>query len=52
MTKLTNYMLKYVLSAYDSADPVTRLIWRLKVMFMSDAEVMKTYYTLTDKGAK
>lgn len=49
MTKLTNKMLKYLLSAYDNADPITRLIWRLRVRLMTDEKIMQTYYMLTDK---
>lgn len=49
MTKLTNKMLKYLLSAYDNADPITRLIWRLRVRLMTDEKIMQTYYALTDK---
>lgn len=48
MTKITNKMLKYLLSVYDNADPVTRFIWRFRVMLMSDDQIMKTYYQLTD----
>lgn len=49
MTKLTSNMLRYLLSVYDNADPVTRFIWRLRVMLMSDKQIMDTYYQLTDR---
>ena len=49
MTKITNYMYKYLLTAYADADPVTQFIWRLRVKMMSDKEIVKTYYALTDK---
>lgn len=49
MTKITNYMLKYLLTAYDDADPVTRFIWRLRVRLMTDKEIRETYYQLTDR---
>ena len=49
MTKLTKTMLKYLLSVYDNADPVTRYLWKLRVMIMSDKQVMDTYYQLTDR---
>lgn len=49
MTKITNYMLRYLLTAYDDADPVTRFIWRLRVRLMTDKEIRETYYQLTDR---
>lgn len=49
MTKITNYMLKYLLTAYDDADPVTRFIWHLRVRLMTDKEIRETYYQLTDR---
>lgn len=49
MTKLTNTMLKYLLSVYADSDPITRFLWRVRVMLMSDDEIMKTYYELTDR---
>lgn len=49
MTKITNKMLKYLLSIYDNADPVTRFLWRVRVMLMTDDQIMKTYYQFTDR---
>lgn len=49
MTKITAKMYRYLYSAYDTADPVTRFIWRLRLRFMSDKKIMSTYYMLTDK---
>ena len=50
MTKITNYMYKYLLTACDDADPFTRFIWRLRVKLMSDKQIRETYYAITDKG--
>ena len=50
MTKITKSMYRYLLTAYDNADPVTRFIWKLRIRFMTDAQVRQTYYQLTDRG--
>lgn len=50
MTKITKTMLKYLLSAFDNADPITRALWRLRVKLMTDEQIMKTYYQMTDGG--
>lgn len=47
MTKLTDYMTKYVKAYYDSADVLTRLIWRIKLNFMSDTKIIQEYYRIT-----
>ena len=49
MTKLTSTMYKYLLSAYDDSDPITRFLWRLRVTFMTDKQVIDTYRQLTDR---
>ena len=49
MTKITNYMYKYLLTAYDDADPVTRFLWRVRVQLMNDKEIRETYYAMTDR---
>lgn len=49
MTKITNYMFKYLLTAFDDANPVTRFIWRFRVRLMTDKEIRETYYQLTDR---
>ena len=48
-TKITAYMYKYVLKAFDKSDPVTRAIWRLRVRFMNDKQIREAYYNLTDR---
>lgn len=49
-TKVTEYMFKYIKSYYDNADIITWLIWRVRLMFMTDSKIINTYYALTDKG--
>lgn len=47
MTKLTDYMTKYVKAYYESSDVLTRLIWRIKLKLMTDTKIIKEYYRIT-----
>lgn len=48
MTILTARMRHYVETAYDNANWLVRTFWRIRVNHMSDEQIMKTYYMLTD----
>lgn len=47
MTKLTEYMTKYVKTYYDNSNVLTRLIWRIKLKFMTDTQIIEEYYRIT-----
>lgn len=50
MTKLTQYMAKYVKNYYAKAGVLTRLKWHIKLKFMTDTEIINEYYRITRRA--
>lgn len=48
MTKLTKQMQKYLISMYQNRPWIERFFWELRLLRMSDGEIIKTYRMFTD----